>query len=54
MDDDTLKQLIVELSTVCKKYGVLDVVFHKTDLVFGTNLEVDLFLPELKTAIEIG
>lgn len=29
------------------------VEFHKTDLVFGTNLEVDLFLPEVKTAIEI-
>ena len=23
MDDDTLKQLIVELKAVCKKYGVL-------------------------------
>lgn len=30
-----------------------NVIFHKTDLVFGTNLEVDLFLPELKIAIEI-
>jgi len=29
------------------------VVFHKSDLVFGSKLEVDLFLPELKTAIEI-
>jgi len=29
------------------------VEFHKTDLVFGTTLEVDLFLPEVKTAIEI-
>lgn len=27
--------------------------FHKTGLVFGNNLEVDLFLPEVKTAIEI-
>lgn len=27
--------------------------FHKTGLVFGTDLEVDLFLPEIKTAIEI-
>lgn len=29
------------------------VEFHKTGLVFGTTLEVDLFLPEVKTAIEI-
>lgn len=29
------------------------VEFHKTDLVFGNALEVDLFLPEVKTAIEI-
>lgn len=29
------------------------VEFHKTGLVFGNNLEVDLFLPEVKTAIEI-
>lgn len=29
------------------------VEFHKTGLVFDTNLEVDLFLPEVKTAIEI-
>ena len=29
------------------------VEFHKTDLVFGNTLEVDLFLPEVKTAIEI-
>lgn len=29
------------------------VEFHKTGLVFGTTLEVDLFLPEMKTAIEI-
>jgi very-short-patch-repair endonuclease len=29
------------------------VEFHKTDLVFGNTLEVDLFLPEIKTAIEI-
>lgn len=29
------------------------VEFHKTGLVFGTTLEVDLFLPEIKTAIEI-
>lgn len=27
--------------------------FHKTGLVFGNTLEVDLFLPEIKTAIEI-
>jgi very-short-patch-repair endonuclease len=27
--------------------------FHKTGLVFGNSLEVDLFLPEVKTAIEI-
>jgi very-short-patch-repair endonuclease len=30
-----------------------NVEFHKTGLVFGNNLEVDLFLPEVKTAIEI-
>ena len=29
------------------------VEFHKTGLAFGTNLEVDMFLPETKTAIEI-
>lgn len=29
------------------------VEFHKSGLVFGNNLEVDLFLPEIKTAIEI-
>lgn len=29
------------------------VEFHKTELVSGSNLEVDLFVPELKTAIEI-
>ena len=29
------------------------VEFHKTGLVFANNLEVDLFLPEVKTAIEI-
>jgi len=29
------------------------VEFHKTGLVFDSNLEVDLFLPEVKTAIEI-
>lgn len=29
------------------------VTFHKTNLVPGSNLEVDLFLPELKLAIEI-
>lgn len=29
------------------------VVFHKTGLVSGSKLEVDLFLPEIKTAIEI-
>lgn len=29
------------------------VEFHKTGLVFGSDLEVDLFLPEFKTAIEI-
>lgn len=29
------------------------VMFHKTNLVPGSKLEVDLFLPELKTAIEI-
>lgn len=29
------------------------VMFHKTNLVPGSNLEVDLFLPEVKTAIEI-
>ena len=29
------------------------VEFHKTGLVFGNNLEVDLFLPEVKTAIEV-
>lgn len=29
------------------------VEFHKTGLVYGNNLEVDLFLPEVKTAIEI-
>lgn len=40
------------LNNALRKSGY-DVVFHKTDLVFGTNLEVDLFLPELKTAIEI-
>jgi very-short-patch-repair endonuclease len=30
-----------------------NVIFHKTGLVFGSKLEVDLFLPEIKTAIEI-
>tara|TARA_R100000152_G_C6770793_1_gene197093 strand:- start:1141 stop:1968 length:828 start_codon:yes stop_codon:yes gene_type:complete len=29
------------------------VEFHKTGLVFGSDLEVDLFLPEFKTAVEI-
>lgn len=29
------------------------VMFHKTNLVPGSKLEVDLFLPEVKTAIEI-
>ena len=31
----------------------LDVIFHKKGLVINTNLEVDLFLPSLKVAIEI-
>ena len=30
-----------------------NVTFHKDGLVFGSKLEVDLFLPEIKTAIEI-
>lgn len=29
------------------------VMFHKTNLVPGSKLEVDMFLPEVKTAIEI-
>jgi very-short-patch-repair endonuclease len=29
------------------------VIFHKNGLVPGSKLEVDLFLPEIKTAIEI-
>jgi len=29
------------------------VIFHKAGLVMGSKLEVDLFLPEIKTAIEI-
>jgi very-short-patch-repair endonuclease len=30
-----------------------NVIFHKTGLLANTDLEIDLFIPELKTAIEI-